>query len=107
MGDSTKMGLTEFGNMPGNIPILYDLKIDHGVKTAASTHMTIIHSGWDLMRVVTMVVRSVCTDCLIYTICSGSCEDYYNTYWAMVDWLSECEHKVSEKEFEEHLDELF
>lgn len=102
MGDSTKMKLNEFNNMP----IIYDLKIDHGAKMAVSTHMNIIRSGWDLMRVVTMVVRSICTDCLVYAICSGTCEDYQRVYWSMVEWLSECEHKVSEEEFEEHLDEL-
>jgi len=90
-----------------NMTTVYDLKFDQGIEVATADHMNIIRSGWDLMRVVTMVVRKVCNDCLVYTICNDACEGYYNTYIPIVEWLSECEHKVSEKEFEEHLDELF
>jgi len=113
MGDSTKMKLSRVLKLTrtvevesDNMPTVYDIKFDQGIEVAVANHMNTIRSGWDLMRVVTMIVRKVCSDCLIYTVCTNACEDYYNRYVPIVEWLSECKHKVSEEEFEEKLDEL-
>jgi hypothetical protein len=54
-----------------------------------------------------VIVRKVCSDCLIYTTCNEACEGYYNKYVPIVEWLSDYKHKVSEKEFGEKLDECY
>jgi len=86
------------------IPSVADFKYNHSsINLAAQDHTKIIRSGWDLMAVVTLVVREICTDCLVFTICSGACQNYHTVYGAMMGWLGGCTYKVSEDELIENL----
>jgi len=80
--------------------IVYDLKTNRVMGTSSPAGgLCTIRSGWDLMRIITMVVREICNDCIVNTVCSASCEDYYTVYGAVKGWLSGCTYRVSEEEF--------
>jgi len=84
--------------------IVYDIKTNRVLGTASpGGSLCTIRSGWDLMRIITMVVREVCSDCIVNQICSATCEDYYTVYGAVKGWLSGCTYRVSEEEFTREL----
>jgi hypothetical protein len=87
------------GNLK-NVDMVYDLKTNRVMGTSSPAGgLCTIRSGWVLMSIITMIVKEVCSDCIVSQVCSASCEDYYTVYGAVKGWLSGCTYKVSEEEF--------
>ena len=58
-------------------------------------------------EMLTIIIKNLCRECLIDSVCHVACTNYLDSYRWMVEWLNENEHrKVSGLEILDKLDEV-